>query len=321
MVQFQDYYEILGVKRDASPDEIQKAFRKLARKYHPDVNKSKDAEEKFKKINEAYEVLKDPEKRSRYDALGSGYSGGQEFRPPPGWEHIFNFKFGEGDASYRGASGGFSDFFEALFGGMGGRRTENIFAATQAPKEGRSLQSEITITLQEAYHGTTKQISFDLVQHGARGEIKREPKSYKVKIPPGTLDGQVIRLSGQGSPGARGGRAGDLLLKVHIAADSYFTLMGRDLHVVLPVTPWEAALGAKVEVRTLDGEVKLTVPRGSQSGQRLRLKNKGMPGKKGEAQGDMLVELKIVVPQHLSPEEEVLMKRLSEVSSFNPRRR
>lgn len=320
MVKFQDYYETLGVKREASQEEIQKAFRKLARKYHPDVSKAKDAEEKFKRVNEAYEVLKDPEKRKRYDQLGAGYSGGQDFRPPPGWEQVFNFDLGKKRSAGFGG-GGFSDFFDALFGGMGGGSAEDIFSHKPEAAAGRSLQSDITISLQDAYHGATKQISFEFVHKGARGESRREPKTYKVKIQPGTTDGQVIRLPGQGSPGSRGGRSGDLLLKVHIAPDPCFTLLGRDLHIVLPVAPWEAALGKKVDVRTLEGEVKLAIPPGSQSGQRLRLKGKGLPAGKNAARGDMLVELKIVVPQTLSAQEERLLRQLAEVSTFNPRSR
>ena len=318
MVKFQDYYETLGVKREASQDEIQKAFRKLARKFHPDVSKVKDAEERFKQVNEAYEVLKDPEKRKRYDTLGSGYSSGQDFRPPPGWDQVFNFDAGRG-RSRGGAGQGFSDFFDAFFGGAG--RAGDMFSQMQGAQEGRSLESEITISLADAYHGATKSISFELLQKGPGGELRRQPKSYKVKIKAGTLDGQLIRLSGQGSPGSRGGKSGDLLLRVHIAADPYFTLIGRDLHVVLPVTPWEAALGKKIDVQTLAGEVKLSIPPGSQSGQRLRLKHKGMPGGKESPHGDLLVELKIVVPQNLSAEEEQLMRQLADVSSFNPRRR
>lgn len=325
-MEFRDYYETLGVARDASPDEIKKAYRSLSKKYHPDRNKTKDAEENFKKVNEAYEVLKDPEKRRRYDQVGRGFSAGDDFRPPPGWQNVeFNFDFGG-----RGSSGpmGFSDFFESLFGsaspgGFGGdvrTRTRDPFAgARQRARRGRTAEAEITISLEDAYHGATRQVTLQQQEHGPDGGRRTTQRTFSVKIPAGTTTGTKIRLAGQGSPGIGGGPPGDLLLKVNIAEHPVFDVEGYNLRARLPVTPWEAALGAKVGFQTLDGEVTLTLPAGSQSGRKLRLKGKGLPRKGGGERGDLELEVSIRVPKELSDEERALFERLQEVSRFNPR--
>jgi curved DNA-binding protein len=320
-VKFQDYYEILGVKREASAEEIQKAYRGLARKYHPDVNKAEGAEDKFKQLGEAYEVLKDPEKRRRYDALGANWKAGQDFRPPPGFDSA---QFGSaGGAGFD--MGGFSDFFEALFGGAqggagfdfggGGFRAGGthdfgrMFEESARPRAGAAQEAEITLGLSDVYNGSKTGISLE----GPQGI-----KTLMVQIPAGTTNGSTIRLQGQGARGVRGAPAGDLLLKVKIAPHPRFKVENFDLTTTLPVAPWEAALGAKVDLDTLDGGLKITIPAGAQSGQRFRLKGKGLPRTKTE-RGDLFAELQISVPRKLSGEEREYFEKLSRVSAFNPR--
>ncbi len=322
MVQFQDYYETLGIKRDVSQEEVQKAYRKLARKYHPDVNKERGAEDRFKKINEAYEVLKDPEKRKRYDALGADWKAGQEFRPPPGWEGM-NFKGTHGSAQAFDMSG-FSDFFESFFGGAGNGGFNFAGMGGQAQSFGefgetapRSTEAELTISIEDAFRGATKEISLQSIERGGAGSGKEQKRNYRVKIPVGTLEGSVIRMAGQGAKNARG-QAGDLLLKIRFAKHPHFRVQGKDLITDLPLSPWEAALGAKVPVRSLDGEVKLSIPAGTQGGKRFRLKGKGMPSVKGEP-GDLYAEVRIVLPESLSQGERELLEKLATVSHFNPR--
>ena len=273
-MEFKDYYDILGVKPDASEAEIKAAYRKLARQYHPDKNKEAGAEDKFKAVNEANEVLRDKDKRRAYDQVrAGGYRGGEQFRPPPGFGQGFDF----GDGA---AEGDFSDFFESLFGrGAGGHRGQ------PRPRRGRDVQAQVQIDLQTAFDGGKTRVAL----HDSHGH----ERVLEVKIPAGIHPGQVIRLSGQGHAGAAGGPSGDLLLEVAIRDDARFRLDGRNVIHVLAIAPWEAALGATVPVPTLAGTVDLRIPAGSQSGRKLRLKGRGMPG---ATPGDQLVELSIRTP-------------------------
>lgn len=333
-MQVPDYYQTLGVDRNASQDEIKKAFRRLSKEYHPDRNKSKEAEEKFKQINEAYEVLKDPERRKQYDAIGrGGFRPGQDFQGfgGGGWQNVefhFGGDFGQGPS-------GFSDFFETFFGG-GPRRARQGARARHAFEEvfggfgggpfepepearpGRSQEVELTISLEDAYHGAQKTLVLDRQVVGPDGGRRTEKRTLTVKIPPGTTEGTRIRLAGQGQPGPFGGPPGDLYLKVHLAPHPRFEVEGQNLVTRLPITPWEAALGAKVPLETLSGKVTLTIPAGSSSGRRLRLRGKGLP-KKGGGRGNLEVELQIVVPKTLSAKERALFEQLAEASSFDPR--
>ncbi len=315
-MKFKDYYEVMGVPRDASQEDIKRAYRKLARKYHPDVSKEPDAEERFKEIGEAYEVLKDPEKRAAYDRFGEQWKAGQDFHPPPDWD--FDFDLGGGE--FTGASD-FSDFFEALFGGArrGGRRGprggfgagfERGGAERAFRMRGQDQVARIRISLDEAYRGTTRTLTLG----PAGGEGK--PRTLEVRIPAGVTQGQKIRLAGQGGPGMGGGPSGDLYLEVEVAEHPFFRLDGRDVYLELPVAPWEAALGASVTVPTLGGPVTLQIPRGTRSGRKLRLKGRGLPGK---PPGDQYVLVRIVAPEARTPEQEALYRRMQEVFAENPR--
>ena len=292
-MRFKDYYETLGVARDASQDDVKRAYRRLARKFHPDVSKEANAESRFKEVGEAYEVLKDPEKRAAYDRFGKDWKHGQEFRPPPDWERQFHF----GGGGFSGTSG-FSDFFETLFGHGGAR-------GARGPMRGRGgdQSTQLEIPIEDAYRGATRNITL-------RG------RTLSVRIPRGITEGQRIRLSGQGGAGAAGGPAGDLYLTVAYAAHPLFRAEGRDVHLKLPVAPWEAALGATVAVPTLGGKVDLKVPRGSRAGRTLRLKGRGLPGRPN---GDQYVALEIVVPPADTPEAEALYRKMAESMDFDPR--
>lgn len=328
-VKFKDYYEILGVPRTATQQEIQRAYRKLARKLHPDVNKAADAEDRFKEIGEAYEVLKDPEKRQKYDQLGPDWKAGQDFRPPPGWD--FHFDFGQGRGAGPGASefqwsgaGGFSDFFETLFGGQAFRQARpggRVAGPGRRPvwrQDGVDQEATVRITLEEAFRGATKPITLQAQTLTPDGKVSVQEKSYEVKIPCGILPGQKIRLSGQGGEGMGGGRQGDLYLKVDIEPHPIYRVEGKDLYMDLPITPWEAALGTEVQLSTLSGSLSLKIRPGTQSGQKLRMRGKGMPSSKGE-KGDLYAVITIQVPKELSEKEKKLFEELKKVSGFSPR--
>ncbi len=322
-VTFQDYYEILGVSRQATEKEIKTAFRKLARQWHPDLHTEKDkeaAEEKFKQINEAYEVLSDPEKRAKYDRLGGSWRAGQDFRPPPDMEG-FHFYTGTGTS-------GFSDFFEAIFGGDAtfGRRTGR--AARRGPAPGRNVESDLKLTLEEAYRGGEKNLQISSREvcpecggagYGENALCGRcggagtygTVKTLAVKIPPGVQEGSRIRLRGQGGEGLNGGPRGDLYLKVRLIPHPVLSVKERDLETEITLLPHQAVLGDQVTVPTLDGPVNMKVPAGTRSGQRLRLRGKGMSAREGR--GDQYVKIKIDIPDHLTAEEEQLYRRLAEI--------
>ncbi|WP_318557231.1 DnaJ C-terminal domain-containing protein [Geobacter anodireducens] len=312
MAKFQDYYAILGVSKSATQEEVQRAYRKLARQYHPDINKESTAEEKFKQINEAYEVLGDPEKRARYDQLGSGWDGQFAHGEYQSGDNV-RFHFSNADP------GQFSDFFQNLFGGGWGFGEENEFRGGAARRRrGRDHEATINISLADAYHGARKSIELERIESDSTGKPIRTRRSYDVAIPAGVTDGSLIRLAGQGGSGSGGGESGDLFLRVNILPDKRFTLNGHDLATTVDITPWEAALGSKVPVPTIDGRINLTVPAGTQSGQTLRVRGKGMPAASGRY-GDLMVNVRIVVPKHLSARERKLFEELAKESRFDPR--
>lgn len=300
-VGFRDYYEVLGVPRGASDEEIRSAYRKLAREYHPDVNNDPGAEDRFKEVSEAYEVLRDPQKREKYDRLGSNWKAGEDVSGASGFGGTSGF--GSGDGQGFGDGAGFSDFFESFFGGRGGAsRGFEGFSV-----RGGDQEATIEVTLEEAARGGKKKISL------------ADGRDFEVRIPPGVRDGQKIRLAGQGGEGASGGPPGDLYLRVRIKRHPRFRREDDDLVVEVPVAPWEAALGATVPVPTLDGSAKVKVPAGSSSGRRLRLRGEGMPGP-GGSKGDLYASVRIVVPKTLEKRERELFEELAAVSRFDPRR-
>jgi curved DNA-binding protein len=320
-MEFRDYYEVIGVARDATQDEIKRTYRKLARKYHPDVSDSSNAEERFKELGEAYAVLKDPEKRAAYDQLGANWKDGQDFRPPPGWDEGFEFSGGgtadfggDGYASYGGVGGEqFSDFFETLFGqGHGGgyarRRELHI--------HGQDRHARISVDVRDSYTGATRSITLHAPELTDDGHVVTRDRLLNVKIPKGIRDGQKIRLAGQGGPGMGNGKAGDLFLEVELRPDDRYRVDGDDVYLDLPVTPWEAALGATVTVPLPSGNVDLKIPAGSNQGGKLRLKGKGIPAKQP---GDLYVVFDVKLPPAHSDEAKALYKKMSEEMPFNPR--
>lgn len=307
-MEFKDYYQVLDVKRDATADEVKRAYRKLARKYHPDVSKEPDAEERFKEIGEAYEVLKDPEKRTAYDRLGANWKAGQDFRPPPEWDTQFDFSgggFTGGDAS------AFSDFFESLFGHA---RTRHQRYQQYAYK-GEDQQGRIIIDLEDSYHGATRVVTLTIPETDAYGRVQQHQRTLNVRIPKGVTAGQRIRLGKQGSPGLSG-EVGDLYLEVEFKPHPLYRVEGRDLHLELPVAPWEAALGETIKIPTPGGQVQLKIPAGSGSGKKLRLKERGLPGTPA---GDLYAVLKIITPPADSEQARELYKKMKREMPFNPR--
>ena len=317
-MQFKDYYKTLGVEPKAGADEIKRAYRKLARKYHPDVSKEADAEAKFKELGEANEVLKDPEKRAQYDQLRQGgWRQGEEFRPPPGWGQ------GQGQAWQPAGAGGeefsgFSDFFESLFGGLGrgGFTQGRAGGRTQVRARGRDVHASVQVDLATAFAGGVQRLILNRAEPGPDGQLQPVARSLNVRIPAGVTDGRQIRLSGQGEPGFGGGPAGDLYLEVGLKPHPLFEVQGRDIHLSLPITPWEAALGARLPVPTLGGKVEMHIPAGTSSGKRLRLKGRGLPGK---PPGDQYLILKVVVPEAKSDKARSLYEALQAEQDFDPR--
>jgi curved DNA-binding protein len=318
-VQYKDYYESLGVARTASEADIKKAFRKLAREYHPDVAKDKKkAEEKFKEINEAYEVLSDPAKRKKYDELGANWKSGSDFRPPSGWE---NFGGGRGNggrggqpADFEFGGTGFSDFFEQIFGsrmrgGAGGFGQRGGFADEDFAARGRDIEGDIMVTLNEVVNGSVRSVT---VRHNNRSE------THQVKIPAGVTEGQLLRVAGRGESGTGGAGAGDLYLRVRLAKHPDFEVKDRNLIHELELAPWEAVLGANISVPTLDGRVNIKIPPGTQNGQKLRVRGRGLPQRAGE-NGDLIVVSRIEVPQKISEADQKLWEQLARESKFKPR--
>jgi curved DNA-binding protein len=314
-MRYKDYYQVMGVPRSASQEDIKRAYRKLARKFHPDVSKEKNAEEKFKELQEAHEVLRDPQKRAAYDQLGPDWRPGQDFRPPPDWGKGFEFSRGHGAEDL----GGFSDFFSELFGSrspfggaspMGGGRGGRGFAAA-----GQDHVARVEIDLEDAFRGGSRTIELRSPEMTADGHVTVKPRTLRVSIPPGVTEGQQIRLAGQGSPGIGGGPPGDLLLEVNFRPHPLFKVEGRDVTIVLPVAPWEAALGETVSVPTLGGTVEMKLPAGAHAGQKLRLRGRGLPG---QPAGDQLVQLEIVLPPD-SPRSRQFFEQMKRELPFDPR--
>lgn len=307
---FKDYYEVLGVAPDVDDKTLKTAYRKLARKYHPDVSKEADAEARFKEVAEAYDVLRDPHKRAEYDQVRLYQQQGERFQVPPDWQP------GSGDDysdPHAGFGADYSDFFESLFGAAG-RSQHGGFA-----RRGRDVELELPLFLEESQAGSTKPLSFTLPQRDELGRrVGETTKTLNVKIPAGSTDGERIRLKGQGEPGVGGAEAGDLYLVIRLVPHPLFDVDGQDLVVSVPLAPWEAALGAKVQVPTLDGQIMLSIPPGSQNGARLRVRGKGLVGKAG--QGDLHALLKVVMPSRGDEETQALWRQLAERAAFDPRR-
>jgi curved DNA-binding protein len=315
-MEYKDYYQILGVTRDASEEAIKKAYRRLARKYHPDVSKESGAEERFKEVAEAYEVLRDAEKRAAYDRLGSNWRAGQEFRPPPDWQ-----KRGGSRAHTNGfSSRDFSDFFESLFGGMGagGRSGFSGMGGMGGgfATAGQDQTVGLEISLEEAYQGGSRSLQLQTPERDDHGRVVTQTRTLNVKIPAGVTNGQKIRLGGQGNVGMGGGPSGDLYLQVSIKPNHFYKLRERDVTVELPLAPWEAALGCKVEVPTLGGTVTLNIPANAKNGQKLRLRGRGLPG---NPPGDQLAVLRIVNPPADTEAAREVFEYMKRELPFNPR--
>ncbi len=310
-MEYKDYYKIIGVKRDATQDEIKRAYRKLARKYHPDINKEADAEDRFKEAGEAYEVLKDPEKRAAYDQLGANWKSGQEFRPPPDWDTGFEFS---GGGFTGGESAGFSDFFESLFGTPRGGFRQHRTSTLRM--KGEDHTAKIQINLEDAYHGTTQTLTLRSPHMDETGHVLTREHRLNVKIPKGINQGQKIRLAGQGGPGMGNAPSGDLYLKVEFKPHPYYRVDGKNVYLDLPVTPWEMALGATIQVPTPEGTVHLKIPADSKPGQKLRLKGRGIPSKE---KGDLFVVLNVALPSIEDQKAKSLYEEMARDLNFNPR--
>ena len=311
-MEYKDYYDILAVPREATQEEIKRAYRKLARKYHPDVSKESDTENKFQEIGEAYEVLQDPEKRVAYDKFGSNWENGQDFEPPPNWDANFEFN----GAGYTGGAEtrGTSDFFEELFGRSqyGGQNNQTTFHI-----RGEDQHAKIVINLRDAYNGSKQTITLSRATVDEQGRVTTKPHTLHVTIPKGIIGGQRIRLEGQGMPGMGGAPHGDLFLEIAFDEDPMFHAEKRDIYLTLPITPWEAAMGATVTVPTLGGNVQLKIPAGSQGDRKLRLKGRGLCS--ASRSGEQYIVLRIVVPEPTTEEQKDLYKKMAELMPVNPR--
>lgn len=311
---FKDYYKILGIEPESELKAIKVAYRKLARKYHPDVSDHHEAEERFKEIAEAYEVLKDKNKRAEYDQLRQYGAQGQNFEPPPQWQNRQNFNQGAG-------SQGFSDFFSSIFGGGAG--TENEFhehhfhQQGEAQRKGQDIETDLPVFLEDTLKDEAKTISYNLPHYDGNGQVSQVKKTLKVKIPAGVSDGERIRLKGQGAQGVGDAPAGDLYLRIRLVPHYLFDVEGHNLTITVPVAPWEAALGAKITIPTLSGKIQLSIPANSQTGKRFRIKGKGLIGK--VSNGDLYAVLKIVIPGSSSNEQSRQWKDLAKSSNFDPR--
>jgi curved DNA-binding protein len=307
-MKFKDYYEVLGIKRNATEDEVKVAYRKLARKYHPDVSKEPDAEDRFKELGEAYAVLKDLEKRAAYDQIGSQTKHGQDFTPPPNWDSGFEFSGSGFDSN---STSNQSEFFEALFGRHArNRQNQNMNA------KGQDHHAKVMIDLSDAYHGAKRSISLQMPSHDAQGRVIMQERFLDVVIPTGIHAGQHLRLTGQGAPGIGNGPAGDLYLEILFKPNALYRIEGRDVYMNLPVTPWEAALGSTINAPTPSGSVELKIPSGSNTDRKLKLKGRGIPG---AVSGDLYVMIKIVIPPAENESEKEAYLAMAKLFDFNPR--
>lgn len=328
-MEFKDYYQVMGLARSATADEVRKAYRRLARKHHPDVNKEADAEAKFKELGEAYEVLKDPEKRAAYDRLGADWKAGQEFRPPPDWQHAADFGAGQragrgarGTHGTHGARGGhdFSDFFESLFRRAAAEGQEPQDAGWQQADlhaHGEDHHAAIELDLEDAYHGAKRSLALRIPEIDAQGRVRQRERQVEFTVPKGVRAGQHIRLAGQGGPGLGQGKPGDLYLEVQFRPHPHYRVEQRDVYMDLPVAPWEAALGAQVEAPTPAGRVEVTVPPNSGAGRKLRLKGRGIPG---ATPGDFYFVLQLAMPPADSDKARAAYSQLAaQFPDFHPR--
>jgi curved DNA-binding protein len=315
-MEFKDYYATLGIEHNATQDDVKRAYRKLARKYHPDISKAANAEHRFKEIGEAYEVLQDIEKRAAYDKFGSNWQAGEEFKPPPDWDTGFEFQGGgytQTDASQ------FSDFFESLFGQKSEfSHTDSFQGHPSFYGRGQDLHAKISISLEDSFHGSKQTLTLQRPSVDANGHVFTSPHTLQVTIPRGVTEGQRIRLEGQGSTGMCKGPNGDLYLEITLAPHPYFTIDNRDILLTLPISPWEAALGETVQVPTLGGTVELKIQPNSQTGKKMRLKGRGIASAK--VSGDQYVTLAIVTPKPRSPQDQELYRKMAVAMAFNPRR-
>jgi len=329
-MEYKDYYQIIGVERSATQDEIKRAYRKLARKYHPDVSKEADAEKRFKEVGEAYEVLKDPEKRAAYDQLGANWKAGQDFNAPPDWDAGFEFGgggFTGGGAQYssfnEADAGAYSDFFESLFGQafrQAGAQAQGYQQQAGFHSKGSDHHAKILIDLEDAMHGVTRSVSLRVPVVDAGDHVITKKRTLKINIPKGIKQGQHIRLSGQGNPGLGQGKAGDLYLEIEFNPHSIYRVEGRDVYLDLPVAPWEAALGANVKAPTPGGMVDLKIKPGSANGSKMRLKGRGIPASSANnSAGDLYVILKVALPAANTNDEKAAYRKMQQSFSFNPR--